>query len=55
MVDSEMNKTEIEKSKSFNDIFGGRKTGLLNKMFHFVNFTKPLLADPWFESNSDGT
>ena len=28
MVDSEMNKTEIEKSKSFNDILGGRKTGL---------------------------
>ena len=28
MVDSEMEKTEIEKSKSFREIFGRPKTGL---------------------------
>ena len=34
MVDSEMDKTEIEKSKSFNDIYGGRKTGLFKITGH---------------------
>ena len=55
MVDSEMNKTEIEKSKSFNDIFGGRKTGLLKKCSVLLVSPSRSLADPWFESNSDGT
>ena len=32
MVDTETDKTEIEKSKSFNDIYGGRKTGLLKNI-----------------------